>query len=184
RAGAVPTRLLEGWNGYLMTDDYSGYNAVAAKEGVTHLACAAHARRKFVEASRASPKGKDSHAGIALEFFARLYRIEKRVRHAPDPLRYRVRQKLAKQTLDELHAWLVDMLPKVTPKSKLGEALAYLHNIWDKLVRYIERGDLPIDNNACENAIRPFVIGRNKANSAIMRTRACGLDRYTGIAAV
>ncbi|MBV6274488.1 IS66 family transposase, partial [Alcaligenaceae bacterium CGII-47] len=83
RAGAVPTRLLEGWNGYLMTDDYSGYNAVAAKEGVTHLACAAHARRKFVEASRASPKGKDSHAGIALEFFARLYRIEKRVRHAP-----------------------------------------------------------------------------------------------------
>ena len=51
-------------------------------------------------------------------------------------------------------------MPVVTPKSKLGEALGYLHNVWSRLVRYTERGDLPIDNNAAESAIRPFVVGR------------------------
>ncbi len=160
RASAVPLRLLEGFGGHLMTDDYAGYDAAVAKYGITHLACAAHARRKFVEAKRASAKGKNSHADIALAFFARLYRIEKRVQHAPDSLRLRVRQKLSKKTLDALHAWAIEMLPRVTPRSKLGEALAYLLNIWSRLVRYIERGDLPIDNNSVENAIRPFVIGR------------------------
>lgn len=193
RSGGVPTRLLAGWSGYLMTDDYAGYNDVASKEGITRLACMVHARRKFVQASRASPKGKNSHADTALTFFARLYRLEKRVQRAPDRLRYRVRQKLSHQTLNELHAWLVDMRPKVTPKSALGEALAYLQSNWSKLVRYIERGDLPIDNNPCENAIRPFVIGRKNwmfadtpagahasalVYSLIETAKACGREPY------
>ncbi len=160
RASAVALRLLEGFGGHLMTDDYAGYDAAVTRYGITHLACAVHARRKFVEAKRASAKGKNSQADIALAFFARLYRIEKRVQRAPDSLRLRVRQKLSKRTLDALHAWAIKMLSQVTPRSKLGEALAYLLNIWSRLVRYIERGDLPIDNNPCENAIRPFVIGR------------------------
>ncbi|MGN8200634.1 IS66 family transposase, partial [Salinisphaera sp. RV14] len=62
--------------------------------------------------------------------------------------------------LDALKAWLDKTRPVVTPQSKLGQALTYLHNVWPKLVRYTERGDLPIDNNLCENAIRPFVVGR------------------------
>lgn len=160
RAGAVPTGLLEGWHGYLMTDDYAGYDAAVAQHGITHLACMAHARRKFVEANRASPKGKSRHANEALKFFAKLYRIENRVRHAPQALRYRVRQKLSRQVLNQLHVWLVDMVPKVPPKTQLGQALAYTLNIWQRLTRYIDRGDLPIDNNVCENAIRPFVMGR------------------------
>ncbi len=48
----------------------------------------------------------------------------------------------------------------VAPKTKLGEALAYLNKYWSRLVRYTERGDLPVDNNAVENSIRPFVVGR------------------------
>lgn len=160
RAGEVATRLLAGFDGYLMTDGYAGYDAAVAAHGLTHLACMAHARRKFVEAKRASPKGKDAHADRALVFFARLYRIEQRVRRAPDALRLRVRQKVSRQTLDALHAWLMDLLPKVAPKTKLGEALAYAVKLWPQLTRYTERGDLPIDNNACENAIRPFVVGR------------------------
>lgn len=160
RAGAVATDLLEGFSGYLMTDDYAGYDAAVAHHGLRHLACAAHARRKFVEAKRASVKGRNSQADVALRFFARLYRIEQRVRRAPDALRLRVRQKLSKQTLDALHTWAMDLLPKVPPSSKLGQALAYLLNVWRRLLRYTERGDLPIDNNVCENAIRPFVVGR------------------------
>ncbi|MFW8567321.1 IS66 family transposase [Orrella sp. 11846] len=144
RRAGVASRLLEGWQGYLMTDQYSGYNRVGSKPGVTHLACMAHARRKFVDAQRASANGKSTNADKALKFFARLYRLEKRVKNAPDALRHRVRQKLSKQTLDEMHAWMQDLLPTVAHKGKLGQALAYLNNAWPKLIRYIERPDLPI----------------------------------------
>jgi hypothetical protein len=59
-----------------------------------------------------------------------------------------------------MRTWLNAALPTITPQSKLGEALAYLHKYWPRMIRYVEHGDLPIDNNPCENAIRPFVIGR------------------------
>ena len=62
--------------------------------------------------------------------------------------------------LAELHAWLAKTLPVVIPNSALGKALSYMQDYWSRLIRYTERGDLPIDNNRCENAIRPFVIGR------------------------
>jgi hypothetical protein len=62
--------------------------------------------------------------------------------------------------LDEFRRWLDAVLPTVPPNVALGQALGYLHNQWPRLTRYIERGDLPIDNNPAENAIRPFVVGR------------------------
>ena len=62
--------------------------------------------------------------------------------------------------LAALRVWLDKTLPGVTPKSALGTALSYLRDYWPRLTRYTERGDLPIDNNRAENAIRPFVIGR------------------------
>ena len=160
RSGKTPPLLLEGWRGHLMTDCYSGYNAMSHQPGVIRMACMAHCRREFVKADRANPSKKDTPAKQAIKFFARLYRIEKRVRKAPDALRYRVRQKLSKQTLDELRAWLVEMRPQVTPRSQLGKALAYLDNCWDRMVRYIDRGDLPIDNNRLEATIRPFAVAR------------------------
>lgn len=70
------------------------------------------------------------------------------------------RQRHSVPLLAALRAWLDASLPHVPGKTKLGEALSYLHKYWPKLVRYVERGDLPIDNNRCENAIRPFVAGR------------------------
>ncbi len=160
RSGAVPLRLLEGFGGYLMTDDYGGYDAAVARNGMTHLACMAHARRKFVEAARASPRGSSAHTSRALELFGRLYRIEKRVRNAPPELRLRVRDRLSRRALGELHAWLLALHPVVAPRTRLGQAVTYSLNLWPRLMRYIERADLPIDNNACENAIRPFVVGR------------------------
>jgi transposase len=160
RSGQIPVRLLEGWQGYLMTDGYEGYAPVARGVGIEHLACAAHARRKFVEAKRASPKGKSARADHALDLFAQLYRIEARLKEATDDERFQARQSRSLPVLQKLRAWLDDTLPVVTPKSKLGEALGYLHKVWSRLVRYTERGDLPIDNNAVEGAIRPFVVGR------------------------
>jgi transposase len=160
RSGSAPLRLLEGWRGYLMTDDYGGYNAVARCEGVEHLACAAHARRKFVEAARVQPQGTSGRADQAITFFARLYRIESALKDVGDEQRLRARQDKSQPVLEAFKIWLDATSPRVTPKSKLGQALAYLAHIWPKFIRYTERGDLPIDNNACENAIRPFVVGR------------------------
>ena len=160
RSGQIPVRLLEGWQGYLMTDGYEGYAPVARLAGVEHLACAAHARRKFVEAKRASPNGKSARADHALDLFAQLYRIEARQKASSDQARFEARQTDSLPVLQKLRSWLDDTLAVVTPKSKLGEALGYLHKMWPRLIRYTERGDLPMDNNAVEGAIRPFVVGR------------------------
>ena len=77
-----------------------------------------------------------------------------------DAERHALRQARSVPILDNLRRWLTTHLPLVPPSTKLGDALGYLHNQWPKLVRYVERGDLPIDNNRAENAIRPFVVGR------------------------
>jgi len=159
RSGTVPVRLLEGWTGYLMTDGYSGYSAVARTPGVEHLSCWAHARRPFVEA-QAVHKGKVGKADQALAMIARLYKIEKDVRQASDADRYLARQRRSLPILNEIRQWVDQNLPLVPPSTKLGAALAYLDKFWGRLVRYTERGDLPIDGNPVENAIRPFVVGR------------------------
>ena len=74
--------------------------------------------------------------------------------------RLAARQAHSLPVLAQLRAWLDKTRPQVVPSLALGKALAYLDKYWSKLTRYVERGDLPIDNNRCENAIRPFVVGR------------------------
>ncbi|MDQ1818165.1 IS66 family transposase [Massilia sp. CCM 9210] len=160
RGAQVPTRLLEGFRGYLMTDGYEAYNAVARSGQVEHLVCWAHARRRFVEAARVQPKGKRGKADEAIALIGKLYGIERTWRDGEDAQRWQARRQHSVPLLAELRAWLDATLPGVPGKTKLGEALSYLHKYWPKLVRYVERGDLPIDNNRCENAIRPFVVGR------------------------
>jgi len=164
RSGQVPLRLLEGYRGYLMTDGYEGYNAIAAGDGITHLCCWAHARRKFVEAKRAQPKpkgaAKTGKVDVALNFISKLYGIEQGLRDSDRETRYRIRQQDSVPVLNQLRAWLDKSLETVLPKGKLGEALQYLHKYWPKLIRYTKDGGLPIDNNRVENAIRPFVLGR------------------------
>jgi transposase len=160
RSRQVPLRLLEGWQGHLMTDGYAGYNAVAKLPGIEHQACMAHARRGFVEAKRVQPKGKHGRADQAIEQIAQLYRIERQAKDMSDRERFLIRQQQSLPVLEKLREWLDLARPVVAPKTALGEALSYLHNHWPRLVRYVERGDLGIDNNRAENAIRPFVLGR------------------------
>jgi len=161
RSARVPERLLEGFTGYLQTDGYEAYNAVAARASIVHVGCFAHARRKFSEAVKA--QGKRPRAGKAwrgLSLIQRLYRIERLMQDAAPAERHAYRQAHARPVIDELREWLDTSLPQVPPKSATGKALHYLHREWPKLVRYLEDGRLPIDNNRVENAIRPFVVGR------------------------
>ncbi|MBC7498898.1 MAG: IS66 family transposase [Herminiimonas sp.] len=160
RSGDVPARLLEGYRGYLMTDGYDGYNQLVRTGGIDHMACWAHVRRRFVEAVRVQPKGRRGKADDAVALIGKLYAIERDCRDAGDAVRLLARQQHSVSALATLHAWMEKTLPGVTPKSALGTALAYLQKYWSRLIRYTERGDLPIDNNRCENAIRPFVVGR------------------------
>ena len=160
RSAKVPTRLLEGYQGYLMTDGYDGYNEIARTPGIERLACWAHVRRRFVDAVRVQPKGKRGKADEAVSLIGKLYRIEREHKEAAPVDRHQARQSDSLPVLAELHAWMLTHTPLVAPKSALGTALAYMGHLWPQLTRYTERGDLPIDNNAAENKIRPFVIGR------------------------
>jgi len=161
RGAGVAKRLLAGFKGYLQTDGYDGYNAAVAAGHLTHVGCMAHARRKFSEAVKAQGRNKKrgkAHRGLIL--IQKLYRIEKQVRKLEPEQRHAHRDRHARPILDEMRAWLDQALPQVPPTSATGKALNYLHNEWDKLIRYLDDGRLQIDNNAAENAIRPFVLGR------------------------
>ena len=168
RGGEVARELLEGYQGYLQTDDYAAYHRSGQQPGVIHQGCMAHARRKFVDAQKAAKSGlsaknkpKAGKTEVALGYFSQLYALEKRIKHLPDEARYEYRQKEALPILEAFRAWLDDaLLSRVLPKGLLGKALSYLDKNWPGLTRYTEAGYLLIDNNAAENAIRPFVIGR------------------------
>lgn len=160
RSGDVPQALLEGFEGALMVDGYSGYNAACKALGVDRLGCWAHARRKFFDAAKLQPKGKTGRPDQALAMIAKLYRVEREAAELEPAHRHQLRQERSRPVIEALEAWLTKTQPRVAPKTKLGEALHYLQAQWPPLVRYLEDGRYPIDNNPIENAIRPFAIGR------------------------
>ena len=160
RSQATPNTLLADYQGALMVDGYGGYNAISAQQGVIRLGCWAHARRKFMDAKKVQPTKKTGKADKALAEIQKLYRIEQHAKDLPPDERQRLRQEKAKPIIDKLRVWLEKSVPQVPPQSAIGKALAYLKNQWPHLVRYLDDGEYPIDNNRAENVIRPFVIGR------------------------
>jgi transposase len=163
RSGKVAWRLTEDFNGYLQSDGFSGYEAVGKRDGVVHVGCLAHARRKFDEALKAQPVANRSGlAGEGVALIQRIYRIEKAAREAkltPEQ-RKKLRDESARPIWDELRRWLDAKRDHVPPQMLTGKAMTYLDNQWPLLIRVLEDGRLEVDNNRCENALRPFVLGR------------------------
>jgi transposase len=163
RSAEVPKRLLQGFTGILQTDGYAGYDALGREPGIVHAGCWAHARRKFVEALKghggSDPK-RQSHARHALSLIQKLYLAERRVQAAAPEGRTRLRDELSRPVITALREWLDPVLARVPPQSLTGKALAYLDGQWPRLVRVLDDGRIPLDTNAVENAIRPFVVGR------------------------
>ena len=132
------------------------------------MGCWAHARRYFVDVIKAKKKHRSkriqpkSLADEALLFIGRLYQIENeaKTRNLDSQKIYQLRQEKAKPVLDEFKKWLDSKQDITPPKGLLGKAIKYTLNHWEKLIVYIEDGRLSPDNNAAENAIRPFVVGR------------------------
>lgn len=165
RSGDVPAALLKNYKGVVQTDGYSGYNFFDRQVDILHVGCWVHARRKFTEVLKAAgrkSKNPTGNAGTALKYISRLYKIEKDARLnrlSPQEI-YHKRQSEAVLILEAFKNWLDAMVEKTPPKSLLGKAVNYTLNEWEHLVNYTKDGRVGPDNNAVENAIRPFVIGR------------------------
>ena len=160
RSADTAKGLLKGFEGTLMSDGYQPYRIVAKNQGLTHLCCWAHSRRKFIDAQKSQVKGKTGKADIAINFIAKLYAVEKHTKDSNAAQRHHARQQTSAPVLQQFHAWLLKSQQQVPPKTALGKAVNYTLGYWSELSRYIENGSWPIDNNPAENAIRPFVIGR------------------------
>jgi len=171
-----PMEFLKNWGHdqpvYLQADAFGGYDGIYAGQAggqVTEVACWAHARRKFYEA-RTSDTAVSTQA---LAYIRLLYDVEDAAKEqfaqpgeatSFSALRFRLRQERAVPRLQQFHAWLraqqVQHGGPILPKSPLGEAITYVFNQWDALTVYTHDGDLAIDNNASENALRRVALGR------------------------
>lgn len=154
---------LGGFSGFLQTDGYAGYDTALAGSSITHVGCWAHARRKFVEADKASPSNLSKDA---LGRIRKLYELEKDCRD--EARRSGVgtdrfvlqRKQVIKPHLADLKVWLDREAARTLPSGATGRAIAYTVGQWDKLVAFLGHAALTPDNNRAENAIRPFVLGR------------------------
>ena len=159
RQRAGPEEFLKGYRGHLQADAYGGYDAFFKDpaRGLIEVGCWAHARRYFHKALE-SDQGR---MGPALLLIAQLYRVEKRARPLGPADRLRLRQFQSQPILDKLRNYLLEIQAEVLPKSPEGRAVRYTLKNWTALTRYCQDGDLEIDNNATERAIRGVAVGRN-----------------------
>jgi transposase len=155
-----PKECLKDFTGYLQTDGWHIYEELfGRRQGVTLLHCWAHARRKFDEAL-----GNDrKRAEWALTEIQKLYAIERKAREErlSEEAILALRQKEAVPILDLLKEWMLkEYTSGVLPESKIGKAINYSLQRWNRLCIYTTHGKLQIDNNLVENDIRAMAVGR------------------------
>lgn len=156
RAGEHARNFLQDWKGKLVCDDFGGYKA-SFELGVTEIGCMAHAQRKFFELHATH---KSALSEQALRYIQSLYEFEHEVKALEPDLRRRIRQEKAASVMDALHTWMTAQRDIVHNGSAISKALDYSLKRWMALSRYLDDGAVPIDNNWCENQIRPWAPGR------------------------
>ena len=162
RAGAVAEGLLAGYEGYLHTDGYSGYDRLGARPEITQLGCWAHVRRKLDAARKAASPQAAQLAQQGLALIRELYQLDKRVKDKPPDERLAHRQHQVAAHLEHMRSWLDQHLGRgLSHGGLLASAFTYLHNQWPKLVRFLEDPRLRLDNNLAERHIRPIAVGRH-----------------------
>lgn len=158
RGGIAAVPMLGNFKGYLQTDGYAVYEKYAKKKDVTHLACWAHARREFEKAL----DNDRPRAEKALLMIQQLYALERQAKQenlSPEQIKeHRLTESLP--IINELGKWIFEEIKNTLPKSQIGKAMAYAYARWDALSAYLSDGNLQIDNNLIENAIRPVALGR------------------------
>lgn len=182
RKGDHPKRHLEQFAGTLQADAYAGFHHLYDSGRISEAACWAHARRKFHEIHVAHPSPVTTEA---IERIAALYAIEKEIRGSPPGLRRAVRQARAAPLLNNLQNWLENTVAKLSKKSDTAAAIRYALSRWRALTRYADDGQLEIDNNAAERALRVVALGRKNylfAGSDVGGERAAAMYSLLGSA--
>ena len=154
-----PKAMLKHYAGILQTDGYRVYETLYAHHSdILLVYCMAHARRKFVEALKDDKK----KATEVLELMQQLYKLEGQMRDEELTWKQRTerRQQEAVPVLNAIEKWMIEHKNKCLPGSPLGKAIAYTLPRWKGLCAYAQHGQIEIDNNLVENAIRPLAIGR------------------------
>ena len=160
RKAEQPLRHLQGFVGILQVDGYAGYRALAERNAVSLAFCWAHGRRKLIAAK---PKKGSPIVEQALLRIAALYKIEDAIRGSDPDHRLAVRQDLSRPLVDELFTWLAAQAARVSRKSDLGEAMAYMLRRQDGFRLFLDDGCVDIDSNLVENAIRSPAMNRRNA---------------------
>ena len=160
RGGEHPQEHLRGFRGALQADAYAGWPKLYATGRVQEVACWAHARRPWWDLFLDSKRDADCVAAEALRRIRALYEIEEQIRGQPPEVRKAQRQARAGPLLEALQTWLQALLPRVSVKSDIAQAIGYSLNRWKALTRYVDDGRLEIDNNAAERALRGVSLGR------------------------
>ena len=205
RGSEYPNTFLQGFKGKLVCDGYNGYKPLFGR-GVIEVGCMAHARRKFHELH---VTGQSLISIEALELFQSLYAVEREIderfekNQSPMPrdaqIVRQIRQQKAKPIADRLYAWLQQKRLGTTKNADITKAIEYCLKRWQALTRYLDDGNLPIDNNWAENQMRPWALGRKNwlfagslesgqraasIMSLIQSARLNGIDPYAYLADV
>jgi transposase len=157
RKGERPREHLRLYQGALQADAYAGFHHLYEGGTIYEVACWAHARRKFHEIHLAHASPTTSQA---IERIAALYAIEAEIRGSTAEIRKTIRQARARPLLDSMRLWLEATLAKLSAKSDTAAAIRYALSRWRVLTRYVDDGQLEIDNNAAERALRVVALGR------------------------
>ena len=157
RSGENPKNYLAGFEGYLHTDGYNGYEKVQA---IKRCGCWAHLRRYFVEAIPTTPSkdGKLSNGEIGRDYCNKLFEIERKLTDLSPAERKKARLELEKPVLEAFWCWIHSLQP--LNGSRLGKAVTYAKNQQKYMETYLLDGRCSISNNLAENSIRPFTVGR------------------------
>jgi transposase len=158
RGSIAPLPILGNFKGYLQTDGYAVYEKYGKKKEVTHLACWAHCRR---EIERALDNDRP-RAEKALTLIQELYAVERlaKLEQLTSEQIKNLRLEKSLPIINHLGKWIFEEIKNTLPKSQIGKAFAYAYARWDALSAYLYDGNLKIDNNLCENALRGIAIGR------------------------
>ena len=165
RNGEYAAEILDGFNGTIQVDAYGGYSHLATpkRSGGDPLRlafCWAHGRRKLI---KAKPKKGSPIVDEALLRIAALYKIEDSIRGSDPDHRRAIRQNLSRPLVNEFFTWLAAQATRVSRKSDLGEAMAYMLRRQDGFRLFLDDGRVDIDSNLVENAIRSPAMNRRNA---------------------
>ena len=161
RNASHPREFLKGYDGICVTDGYQVYHTLEKElEELTIAGCWVHCRRRFDEALKLVPKScqKESNAFLLMKQIQAIYREEGKLKDLSSDERLKQRQAVIKPLVDAFFAYLKTI--NVSKKDKFGDAVGYALNQEKYLRVFLTDGDVPIDNNASERAIRGFCIGK------------------------